>query len=186
MRASGRPTILVISDDPRQRAALKAELELSGFWDCVFTAGGPEEALREAEAHPPDLVVCHRLLDQDGGVDTCRSLGLDHSVPALVLGTPEEAELVAGDAYLPTPWVFRDFLDVVRRLLPSTNLDLTPGRGPDASWDEIEHGYKDLFDRASDVILLMDFDTHTVIDANRRAGAVYGHSRQELIGVSLL
>src|SRR5207245_3546078 len=45
---------------------------------------------------------------------------------------------------------------------------------------------RDLFRRASDIILLMDCDTHIIIDANRQAELAYGYTREELIGMHLL
>ena len=179
------PCILVVAHDTEERTILKAELELSGFLGSISAAGHPNEALRLAAHHNPALAIYHRPSDHADGVQACQMLGADYGVSVLVLGTEAEASQARAAASLAIPYAFQDFLDLVRPLVSKEFRDANSAALPPTQ-EEIEIKYKDLFDRASDILLLMDLDTHTIVDANDQAVAFYGYPYGDLIGMSLL
>lgn len=180
------PSILVISADTEEAAILKAELELSGYRDSVMATCDPEEALGAMEEHDVGLIVYHNPSKHTECIDLLNTLRPNYDIPVLLIADPEEAGQMETNATLLIPYAFGDFLNLVQNFLPSP-LKRPRDRMRDAAdMKEEEHKYRDLFDRASDMILLMDLDTHTIIDANEQAEVGYGYSREELIGMSLL
>ncbi|MEX1362383.1 MAG: PAS domain S-box protein [Nannocystaceae bacterium] len=64
--------------------------------------------------------------------------------------------------------------------------DVTSRREREAELDRAQAQYRTLFERAFDAILVFEPHDETVLDVNPRACELYGRSREELIGMSLL
>ena len=82
MRGDTRPTILLVDDNPQIRSFIRPALEDNGF-NCMEAVGG-DEAVYQAEASRPDLIVLViELGDPDmDGLDVCkriRALWADHA-----------------------------------------------------------------------------------------------------------
>jgi two-component system, OmpR family, response regulator len=93
MNRESRQTILLVDDNPQIRSFIQPALEDSGFL-CIEAANG-EEAVYEAEASRPDLIVLDIELGDPtmDGLDTCkqiRSLGL--TMPVIFLTVRATAE----------------------------------------------------------------------------------------------
>jgi two-component system OmpR family response regulator len=93
MSRESRQTILLVDDNPQIRSFIRPALEDSGF-RCIEAANG-EEAVYEAEASHPDLIVLDIELGDPtmDGLDTCkqiRSLGL--IMPVIFLTVRNTAE----------------------------------------------------------------------------------------------
>jgi len=177
-------SILVVSALPRETAILKAELEISGYWNSVLTADSLKTAIAIAARQSFKLVIYDSSLDIAEGIRLCRTLREKYHVPVLVLGHYPDLEQVEGVEFLASPYSFKDFLTQVKRYAPLP--DSAKAEDEQKSLTDELRKYKDLFDRASDIILLIDFDTHCIIDANRQAELAYGYRREELMGMSLL
>jgi CheY-like chemotaxis protein len=89
--AGARPTALVADDLPALRDLLAASLEVA--FD-VITASDGEEALRQARAHRPALMVMDVDMPRLDGLAACRRLKADpalrHIPAALVTGGDRE------------------------------------------------------------------------------------------------
>ncbi len=93
MSRESRQTILLVDDNPQIRSFIRPALEDGGF-DCIEAASG-DEAVYEAEAFHPDLIVLDIELGDPAmdGLDTCkriRSLGLNMPVIFLTVRTTAE------------------------------------------------------------------------------------------------
>lgn len=107
--------VLVVEDNERNLKLVRAVLEHAGF--VVRGAGSAEDALVEAVAHPPDLVLMDlQLPGQDGvaGLASLRAHPVTSEVPVVALtalAMPEDRERVrrAGfDGYWEKPISVRD------------------------------------------------------------------------------
>jgi two-component system KDP operon response regulator KdpE len=117
--------ILVVDDEAQIRVALERALRARGY-DVDAAADGPE-ALDQAAAQPPDLIVLDLNMPTLGGLEVCRRIRAWSSVPILVLSVREdEPEKIAAldlgaDDYLTKPFGVGELLARVRALLRRTD-----------------------------------------------------------------
>jgi two-component system alkaline phosphatase synthesis response regulator PhoP len=114
--------ILIAEDEPNIAVSLEFLMRNGGYQ--VTMARDGEETLRMAEHAQPDLVLLDVMLPLKNGFDVCRELRRRHSAARIVMLTAKghESEVARGyalgaDAYVTKPFVTRDLLALVRRLL---------------------------------------------------------------------
>jgi DNA-binding response OmpR family regulator len=114
-------TVLVVDDEPTLVATLKYNLEREGY--RVLTAADGGAALGVARAERPDLLVLDLMLPVMDGLEVCRVLRREMSLPILMLtARGEEVDKVVGlelgaDDYVTKPFGMRELLARVRALL---------------------------------------------------------------------
>jgi len=116
--------ILVVDDEPDIRSLIVLHLEREGF-RCRSAASGPD-ALREAAARPPALVVLDLMLPGLDGLEVCRRLRADAAtagVPIIMLtAKADEVDRVVGlevgaDDYVVKPFSPKELVARVRAVL---------------------------------------------------------------------
>jgi len=104
------PWILVADDSAENREILSARLAANGYH--VLTASDGEQALAVARAEQPDLILLDVMMPKVNGLDVCRRLKADPSLPfmpvVLVTARGDTQDIVAGleagaDEYLTNP-----------------------------------------------------------------------------------
>jgi DNA-binding response OmpR family regulator len=114
-------TVLVVDDEATLVATLKYNLERDGY--RVVTAGDGEAAVRLARAEKPDLMILDLMLPVLDGLDVCRVLRREMSLPILMLtARTEEVDKVVGlelgaDDYVTKPFSMRELIARVHALL---------------------------------------------------------------------
>ena len=114
-------TILIADDDHTLRAMLHQTLANEGY--RVLTAADGLEALAQAQAHHPDLVVLDWMMPGLSGLEVARRLRAAAGMPILMLTARDAIEdRVAGldsgaDDYLVKPFAPAELLARVRALL---------------------------------------------------------------------
>ncbi len=178
-------SIIVVSASEKERLLLKAELELCGFWSAVFIAENKDTVFHLLTSSSVHLVIFDMINNVPKSSEILSRLENELNIPVLKIADADEMSESKANS-ITVPFDFQDFLDKVKRfILPAGEVDLEKIRTK-ISFEEEELRYKDLFERASDILLLLDFDTHTIIDANQQAVKAYGYSHDELIGMNLL
>lgn len=172
--------ILVVASDRAKSQIIFAGLELSGYQNRVISLNEVHEIHQSVKTHAPLLIVY--LTSPDDPPQLVAYFEQLHDVPLLTIGSHAEKS----NGSLPLPYQFQDLLQRVNRYVPLPADFLNPAYRHFASQAEEEHKYRDLFDRASDAILLIDYETHCIIDANQQAVKLYGYRLDELIGMSML
>ncbi len=108
MRSPAR--ILIVDDNVANVDILRARLQAQGY-DIVTAADG-EEALEAAREHLPDLILLDVMMPKLDGIEVCRRLRADASMPfipiVLVTAKSDPKDVVAaleagGDEYLTKP-----------------------------------------------------------------------------------
>ena len=114
-------TILVVDDEPILRETLAEALEADGF--RVVTAADGREALSRFREHQPDLVVLDLMLPELSGIEVCRIIRAESSVPIVML-TAKSSELdkvvgleLGADDYVTKPFSLRELSARIRALL---------------------------------------------------------------------
>jgi DNA-binding response OmpR family regulator len=122
--------ILVVDDEPGIAAICRDYLEQAGF--RVTVAGTGPDALTQARALPPDLVVLDLGLPKMDGLDVTRALRKHSNVPIIMLtARVEESDRLVGlelgaDDYLTKPFSPRELVARVRAVFRRVD------RGPEA------------------------------------------------------
>jgi len=113
--------ILVVDDEPHIVELVRYNLEREGFQVTVAYDG--REALRRARAEQPDLIVLDLMLPYVDGLEVCRTLRRESTVPILVL-TAKDGELdrvlgleTGADDYVTKPFSPRELVARVRAIL---------------------------------------------------------------------
>jgi two-component system, OmpR family, response regulator ResD len=121
--AAAKPArrILIVDDEPPVREVVGQYLQLEGY--MVMQAADGLEALRLAEACPPDLVILDLMLPGIDGLDICRRLRAKSAVPILMLtARTEDADKIAGfeagtDDYITKPFRAREVVMRVQAIM---------------------------------------------------------------------
>jgi DNA-binding response OmpR family regulator len=114
-------TILLVDDEEAVQKLLTYPLQQEGF--RVLQAGDGEEALRRFEGEHVDLVVLDLMLPRLDGLEVCRRLRAQSTVPIIMLtARDDELDKVVGlelgaDDYITKPFSIREFRSRVRALL---------------------------------------------------------------------
>ncbi len=104
------PCILVVDDEPINLDILRTRLAVHGYE--ILTATNGEEALAVATAQKPDLILLDIMMPKIDGIDVCRRLKADASLPfmpiILVTAKADSKDVVVGleagaDEYLTKP-----------------------------------------------------------------------------------
>jgi DNA-binding response OmpR family regulator len=135
--------VLVVDDESTLRETLAEALEAEGLE--VMTAADGREALERFRARAPDLVLLDLMLPGLSGIEVCRILRRESSVPIVML-TARDSEIdkvvgleVGADDYVTKPFSLRELLARVRAQLrrldgaehvPGHREEMTPAPAP--------------------------------------------------------
>jgi len=125
--------ILIVEDEENLLKALKYNFEREGYQ--VYTAEDGEAGLYSARQNKPDLVILDVMLPKLDGLEVCRILRSETSIPILMLTAKgEEIDRVLGlelgaDDYVTKPFSMRELTARIRamlrrsRMVPATSTD---------------------------------------------------------------
>lgn len=122
--------VLVVEDEEALRFTLAHSLKKEGYQ--VLTANRGDDGLKLARETQPDLILLDLMLPGLDGIQICRLLRRDSTVPIIMLtALGGEGDRVAGldtgaDDYLAKPFGMRELLARVRALLRRSG----PGQQP--------------------------------------------------------
>lgn len=113
-------SILVVEDEPTLRETLVEALEADGF--RVTAAGDGRAALERFRGDRPDLVLLDLMLPEISGIDVCRLIRAESSVPIIMLtARGSEVDKVVGlelgaDDYVTKPFSLRELSARIRAI----------------------------------------------------------------------
>ena len=113
-------TILVVEDETTLRETLVDALEVEGF--RVIAAADGRSALARFRADRPDLILLDVMLPELSGIEVCRIIRAESSVPIVML-TAKDSELdkvvgleLGADDYVTKPFSLRELSARIRGL----------------------------------------------------------------------
>jgi DNA-binding response OmpR family regulator len=139
-------TILVVDDEERMRALLRAYLTQEGF--TVLTAANGREALQVARQLKPDLIILDIMMPEMDGYTFMRLYRQEQGAPVIMLTAKvEEADNVLGlelgaDDYVTKPFSPRILVARVRAVLRRAGMSAPQSgvlRGSDITLDRGAH-----------------------------------------------
>lgn len=113
--------ILIVDDDPHIREVLRFALRNAGFRTAEARDG--LEALSRFEELKPDLMVLDILMPEVDGIEVCRSIRRDSTMPIIFLSSrDEEVDRIlglelGGDDYITKPFSPRELAARVKAVL---------------------------------------------------------------------
>lgn len=113
--------VLIVDDDEKLRTVLRRSLTYEGY--CVVGASNGWEALQECADDPPDLMILDWMMPDMDGIEVCRRVRLESSMPILMLTAKDSVrDRVQGlergaDDYLVKPFALEELLARVKALL---------------------------------------------------------------------
>jgi DNA-binding response OmpR family regulator len=117
--------ILIVDDEPNIAASLEFLLQRGGYE--VRVAHDGEEALAQAEAFAPDLVLLDVMMPKLNGYEVCQRLRQGGRAVKIVMLTArgrevdeEKGKALGADLYVTKPFSTRELVAQVRELLAST------------------------------------------------------------------
>ncbi|MDB5724233.1 MAG: DNA-binding response regulator [Novosphingobium sp.] len=119
--ASLQQTILIVEDDPALRVLLGRRLQEHGF--KTISAQSAPEAWRQLDNVPIDLILLDVMLPGTSGLDICRTIRRDSTVPIIILSArADETDRVLGlelgaDDYVPKPFSTKELIARIRAVL---------------------------------------------------------------------
>jgi DNA-binding response OmpR family regulator len=134
--------VLVVDDEQVLADTIRYNLRREGYE--VHIAGDGQEALRIAQATEPDVVVLDLMLPGLDGLEVCRQLRRDSTVPILMLtAKADEVDKIVGlevgaDDYMTKPFSMRELLARIRAMLRRSRMQQTTGE--DDRERPIRHG----------------------------------------------
>lgn len=152
---SPRPLVLLVEDEPAQRAVLSYNLEAEGFE--VQTADNGEDALALISETPPDLILLDWMMPHVSGIEVCRRLKArpeTRGIPVIMLSArSEEIDKVRGletgaDDYVIKPY---SVVELMARLRAQLRRTRPATAGIVLEWDDIR----------------LDTETHRVYRADK-------------------
>ena len=132
-----KPRILIVEDEPGIADTLQYALRTEGFEPAWVQTG--EEALADAQATPPTLVILDVGLPDTSGFEVFRRLRASSDVPVVFLtARSDEIDRVVGlelgaDDYIAKPFSPRELVARVRSILRRAARPGPPASGPAAA-----------------------------------------------------
>lgn len=116
--------VLIVDDEPNIVTSLEFLMEVNGYEVCIARNG--EEALNQAQALHPDIILLDVMLPIRSGFEVCQkireSIGL-RGIKILMLTAKgrdievEKGKAVGADDYITKPFSTQELVERVRRLL---------------------------------------------------------------------
>jgi two-component system OmpR family response regulator len=126
------PRVLVVDDEPNIRELVQVALKFHGC--AVTTAANGAEAIRQAEAGAPDLIVLDVMLPDIDGFEVCRRLrAAGNEVPVIFLTARDTSSdtvtglAIGGDDYVTKPFSVEALVARVRAVLRRASRSGQPG-----------------------------------------------------------
>ncbi len=122
MAQDGRPTVLLVEDEPAQREVLSYNLDAEGF--RVVPADNGEDAMMLVEEESPDIIILDWMMPRLSGIEVCRRLKMrpeTRAIPIIMLSArAEEVDRIRGletgaDDYVIKPYSVLELMARARR-----------------------------------------------------------------------
>jgi two-component system, OmpR family, alkaline phosphatase synthesis response regulator PhoP len=152
MNGMARRRVLVVDDDRNIVQLVRMYLEKDGYQ--VEVAYDGEEVLAKARVFKPDLIVLDLMLPGLDGLDVCKQIRWDSSVPIIMLtARTTEADKLTGldvgaDDYLTKPFSPRELIARIRAVLRRA-----PGADELAGPEELAVGPLVIYPRRRQVVV---------------------------------
>ena len=141
MSTKAVPTILVVEDESSIASFVSLYLKNAGYGVKTAATGG--EALTQAAAQEPALIVLDLMLPDIDGIEVCKRIRQRSDVPILMLtARDEDVDKIIGlevgaDDYLTKPFNPRELVARVKSILRRANTDRRPAESRTLAYGDL-------------------------------------------------
>ena len=170
-------TILVVEDEGIIAEDIRSCLLRLGYGVCAVTAAGAE-AIREAEAHSPDLVLMDIVLQGDmDGIEAGQVIRFRFNIPIVYMTAHADDDILErAKVTEPVGYIVKPFEERALEATISTALyQYKTGRRRQ------ELKFRQLLDTAPDAIVIVNRES-VITTINKQAEQLFGYSRKTLLG----
>ena len=170
-------TILVVEDEGIIAEDIRSCLLRLGYGVCAVTAAGAE-AIREAEAHSPDLVLMDIVLQGDmDGIEAGQVIRFRFNIPVVYMTAHADDDILErAKVTEPVGYIVKPFEERALEATISTALyQYKTGRRRQ------ELKFRQLLDTAPDAIVIVNRES-VIATINKQAEQLFGYSRKTLLG----
>ncbi len=176
-----KSTILAVDDTAATLTLLSLTLSAAGY--AVLPADSGEQALASLKEHKPDLILLDLCMEGMSGLDVCRRLKSDEptrNIPVILMSAFADAQQwVEGLSLGAVDYVNKPFQAVEILSRVKTHIALAKTH---EALRASEEKFRSLFQNADVAMLRTSFTDGTIIDVNNKICAMYGGTREELLG----
>jgi DNA-binding response OmpR family regulator len=175
--------VLVVEDDKTLLDLLEYNLKKEGHE--VVTAMDGAEAIEKARSSPPDAIVLDIMLPVLNGLEVCRILRKEMSVPIIMLtARDDEIDKISGldagaDDYMTKPFSMRELLARVRAMLRRTDIQIPSADAPLRTGDVEIDVSRHTVNRGGSIVSLTPKEFDLLAFLARNKGIVF--SRDQLL-----
>lgn len=169
--------ILVVEDERLIAEDIKRTLIKLGY-DVTDTVASGKNALLSIERERPDLVLMDIVLSGEmNGITVAEKIRNNYRIPVVYLTayadqtTLERAKQTEPYGYIIKPFSNREILTIIEIAIYKHTLEM--------KLMESEEKFRDLFESANDIIIVIDKDGN-IMDINRRAADITGFPHSEI------
>ena len=138
----GIPLILICDDQPAVHESLGVYLDAEGYQHISAYDG--EQALEYANTEHPDMIILDLMMPKRSGIDVCREIRKNSSVPIIMLtAKSEEIDRIIGlelgaDDYIVKPFSPREVVARIKAVLRRVSSDLPKDEAKILRYDRLE------------------------------------------------
>ncbi|MCA9731632.1 MAG: PAS domain S-box protein [Deferribacteres bacterium] len=177
--------ILLVEDDPDIANLTQIQLRKSGEQFSLVHAMDPNEALRLVKQQTFEIVLLDYNLPEMTGLDwleSVRSIIKDTPI-LLITGAGNEKVAVAAMKQGVYDYIIKDG-DYLKKL-PFIIRSSCEKADLERQLRQSRQRYAKLFHVSHDAVLILDSETHKILEANGRATRVFGGEQSQIVGKSL-
>ncbi len=183
--SNGTLQLLVVEDDEEDFLLLRHMLEHAFRHAKVEHVASVNRALARCDSVFYDLLFCDYRLGEQTGLELLHQLrSRDINAPVIFL-TGQGDEEVAVQAMRGGAIDYLVKSKLTEQALGQAVSYAIALRKKEEALRKSEQEYRNLFQNANDAILIFEPETEIILEANPKACAIYGFTRDELIGMSL-
>lgn len=171
-------SILIVEDDGVIALRIHELLTKAGYQVSDPVAFG-EDAIELIARAPPDLVLMDiELMGYIDGIETARQIRQRSDIPVIYLTAyADDRRLAQVKETAPYGYIVKPFMD--RELLATIDMALHRHK-IDVKLKEREHLYRAVVDNVSEIIILFDSETRTLLEVNPAFFTVLGYAKPDV------
>ena len=178
------PRILVADDEVIISMQIEERLNSMGY-NVVGRATSGREAVDKSRELNPDLVLMDIVMPGEmDGIEASRAIKVDLEIPVVFLTAyADDENIMRAKATEPFGYIVKPFQE--REVRATIEVALY-NKHVSTKIRQSEQKYRTIMEKANDPILIIDVESHDILDVNKKAEELFGIDYDRFIGINIL